>query len=134
LHNSCIVMLSALLQGYVEDAFLYCARRCLRTLTSLEIYNQYQSTIPRWGNPHAPNIERLFLRIGMTDILSGLSWQGCSAKRVKEKLEEINRFRNQIAHSGYPDSPISLVAVRNLRNFVERFALRFGEHVSALCP
>ena len=134
LHNSCILMLSALLQGYVEDAFLDCARRCLRTLTNPEIARACQSTISRWGNPKPDNIERLCLRIGMTDLLSGLSWQGCSTKQVKRKLEDLNKLRNQIAHRGYPDRPISLATVRNYRDFVERFAVRLAERVSAMCP
>ena len=134
LHNSCILMLSALLQGYVEDAFLYCARRCLRTLTSPEVVAQYQGTISRWGNPNAHNIERLFLRIDMTDIFAGFSWQRCSTTRIRQKLDDINKFRNQIAHSGHPKTSISLAQVYTLRNFVERFALRFNEHISARCP
>ena len=134
INSSCIIMISALLQGYIEEVFLYCSRRSLRNLRHNEALEKYRDSIRQWGNPNSGNIKRLFLRLGIVDPFEGLSWQKCTYGNVIQKLDEINTLRNQIAHSGHPDEPISLLQVSNLRNFVGQFGGRFAEHVAAKCP
>lgn len=52
----------------------------------------------QWGNPSDENITRLFLKIGVVDVLDGLSWKGFSNQSVRDKLRLLNLIRNQIAH------------------------------------
>jgi len=42
-------MLSALLQGYVEDVFVYASKRLFKTLKGDEVIARYTDTYFRWG-------------------------------------------------------------------------------------
>ncbi len=134
LNRSCIVMLSALLQGYVEDVFLDCSRCLFPKLTSVSAIKLYRGGFRQWGNPSSDNIDRLFIRIGIVRVLDRLSWRNCKTPRLRERLNEINEIRNDIAHgkahlklNGQPFS-LRLERVERYRNFVENFGQRFGQH------
>jgi len=128
LNKSCILLLSALLQGYAEDVFVDVSRKILGSIATEEDIKRYRSTFRVWGNPSAENIERLFLRLGVSNLLDGLSWQRCSTDSIREKLREINELRNKVAHGKPLPESISLARVINLRNFVEQFSDRFARH------
>lgn len=129
LNKSCILMLSALLQGYTEEVFLFAARRALKNLNSDNALQEFRNSFRRWGNPSPNNIQRLFARLGLIDVFDGLSWQKTSAQSIKKKLDEINRLRNMIAHGQKLPRRVSLAQVKNLRSFAEQFGSRFGGHV-----
>ena len=135
LNRSIILMLSATLQGYVEEVFMKRAKRKLRLRGN--DYDSFKGLHNRWGNPSVQNISGQFGRIGIIDPLNGLSWQGCSNKTVRAKLELLNGLRNQLAHGartlkidGQPYS-LTLQKASNLRRFVESFSSRFELHVRA---
>ncbi len=127
-------MLSALLQGYVEDVFLFSSKRLFKTLKGDDVIKRYKDTYLRWGNPNVNNIRNLFRRLGIDDVFDGLSWQKCPSKTVFTKLQEINECRNQIAHGKKLPESVKLAQVRNLRNFVENFGYRFAAHVNSKLP
>jgi hypothetical protein len=74
LNNSCILMLSALLQGYVEDVFMYASRRLFRTMNDEVSLKKYRESLRRAGNPSGEDISRLFVRLGILDVFDGLAW------------------------------------------------------------
>ena len=76
-------MLSALLQGYVEETFLYASRRLFSTLRGDDVIKRYRDTYFRWGNPSHENIRALFRRLGIDDVFAGLSWQNASGTRLQ---------------------------------------------------
>jgi len=122
-------MLSALLQGYIEDVFVYASKRLFKNLRTDENVKQYRSTFFRWGNPNGGNVTSLFRRLGIIDVFDGLTWQKTNSNTVKTKLERINELRNKIAHGQPLPQDVSLAQVTNLRNFAEQFGARFGRHV-----
>jgi RiboL-PSP-HEPN len=134
INKSCILMLSALLQGYVEDVFLYFSERLFANLRTDENLKRYRTTIFRWGNPSSQNITSLFMRLGIVDVFDGLTWQRTRPETIKAKLDQINKLRNKIAHGQSLPQSVSLAQVRNLRDFVENFGERFARHVRGKFP
>jgi hypothetical protein len=135
LNKSCILMLSALLQGYVEDVFVYASWRLFqKTLKEEDARRRYRSTFYRWGNPSSENIGRLFFRLGIENVFDGLTWARTQPKTIRDKLNEINELRNKIAHGHALPEAVSLNQVKKLRNFVEQFGERFGRHVRDKLP
>jgi hypothetical protein len=137
INRSCIVMLSALLQGHIEDVFIDCSRRVLPNLAKAEALDAYRKSFRRWGNPSGENIQRLFQRIGVLSVLDGLSWRNCPNDALIRRLGEINQIRNGIAHGraqltldGQPFS-LRLEQVRRYRDFIENFGERFSAHALA---
>lgn len=137
INRSCVVMLSALLQGYVEAVFVECSQGTLPKLGSAQALKAYEASWRRWGNPSAENVDRLFVRLGVVRVLDGLSWRNCPTVRLRARLNEINAIRNQIAHgrlaltlNGAP-FPLRFELVRRYRNFVAAFGARFSAHALA---
>jgi len=134
LNRSCVVMLSALLQGHVEEVCQRCSSSLLNSLETEAVSQKYRESYKRWGNPSDSNIDGLFLRLGLVKVLNGLSWQKCDNAALRRKLKEINELRNQIAHgraklqlNGNAYS-LRLEAVWRYRSFVEKFGQEFEDH------
>lgn len=135
--RSAIVLMSAVLQSFVEDVFLETSKTALAPVNRLTSTAQYEKSYNRNGNPNPDNIERLFLRLGIENVLDGLSWRKCTNETVRRKLNTLNQLRNGIAH-GRTNLTIDgqayvlrQVAVSNYRNFLEQFGARFEGHVRA---
>ena len=135
INRSCIVMLSALLQSYLEDVFKQCARSVFPALVSDEkAFDLYWKQMRGWGNPDERNIKSLFMRLGVIDIFGDLSWQGTTNARIKANLNDLNQIRNKIAHGtkdltlGGKSYSLSLKNVESFRDFIQNFALRFSDH------
>jgi len=134
INRSCIVMMSALLQSYIQDVFQRCAQQALPTLANDVVWEAYWKQMNRWGNASADNAKTLFLKIGVDDIFAGLSWQKCDNAAIRSKLNTLNHIRNSIAHGGArlrvnnADYALTLAKVKTFRNFVEAFSDRFEAH------
>lgn len=143
LNRSCIVMLSALMQAYVEEVFQDAARRRFPALAgnanTLD-FQAYWRQVKGWGNPSDQNIKGLFLKIGVPDVFVGLSWQRTTNADIRRKLDVLNQVRNDIAHGARQlrvnNQPyaLDLAKVVAFRNFSEQFGARFEAHVRALVP
>lgn len=133
LNRACVVLLSATLQAYVSDVFVSCSNKTFgRELQGEELSN-YRATWNRWGNPNPANITQLFRRLGINDILDGLSWQRQSTKALKKNLDQLNQVRNRIAHGQelmVDGASFSLTLNRILRwrNVSEKFGEYFEGH------
>jgi len=134
INRSCIVMMSALLQSFVQEIFASCAKKALPNLENDVVWDAYWKQMKSWGNPSAENTKTLFLKIGVDDIFTGLSWQKCDNKIIRSKLNTLNHVRNSIAHGGTvlrvnnADYALTLAKVTKLRDFVVAFGERFEEH------
>lgn len=136
LNRSCMVILSALLQAFIEEEFEKSARHSLPLLNNDDIYDRYWKQMKLWGNPSAANIKNLFLKIGMPDVLASVAWQGTTPSHVRTKLDEINTIRNQVAHGAQTlklydrNFSLTLQKISGYRNFVDNFANRFSQHLA----
>ena len=134
INRSCVVMMSAQLQAYVQDVFEICAMQALPTLNTDAVWDAYWKQMKGWGNPSADNIKRLFLKIGMSDVFDGLSWQKCDNSLVRSRLNQLNHVRNSIAHGvgvlrvNDTNYALTLTKVKTFRNYAEQFADRFEQH------
>ena len=133
LNRACVVLLSATLQAHVSDVFISCSNRIFgRELRGQELTN-YRATWNRWGNANSSNIIQLFRRLGVDDILDGLSWQRQSTKTLKQNLDQLNQVRNGIAHGqelrvdGNLFS-LTLNRIQRWRNVSEKFGEFFEDH------
>lgn len=137
--RACVVLMSAIIQSFVEDVFLEISKDILR-LDRMENLKNYQKTYRRNGNPSTENIENLLLRIGVEKALDGLSWQRCSNEAVRRNLNTLNQLRNDIAHGkndlSVDGKPYALrqVNVSNFRNFADQFGGRFEAHIRRKLP
>ncbi len=133
INRSCVVMLSALLQGYVEEVFENCVPVSFPELSRTPDYEGALKKLKGSGNPSPFNIREMFRRIGVPDVLSNLRWQHTTNRIILAKLDEINQIRNRIAHGinltldGRPYS-LTLQRVEVLRNCAESFGARFENH------
>lgn len=141
INRSCVVMLSALLQSYVEEVFQEAARRRFPALAAdPDAFERYWNQMKNWGNPSDVNIRHLFLKLGVPNVFQGLSWQRTTTAAITAKLDLMNRVRNQIAHgtrqltNNQQPYSLSLAEVVAFRNMVQSFAARFEGHVEILIP
>lgn len=134
INRSCIVMMSALLQSYIQEVFRLCAKKALPTLKNDDVWDAYWKQMKGWGNPSADNTKILFLKIGAVDIFDGLSWQKCENASIRNKLNQLNHIRNSIAHGNDElrvnngKYSLTLNKVKAFRDFIEVFGERFEGH------
>lgn len=136
INRSCVVMLSALLQSFVEETFDELSAELLDIEDAAR--DMYRKSFSRWGNPSEANIKTLFQRLGVVDVFEDLSWQRITNDRIRSNLRQLNEIRNQIAH-GRRDLrwqnrrySLSLAEAVRLRNFVRTFADRFPLHARCM--
>ncbi|MCS0495591.1 HEPN domain-containing protein [Ancylobacter sp. MQZ15Z-1] len=135
LNRSCIVLLSAVLQSFVEDVFKAEARHRYQRLNTDPLFETYWKQMKMWGNPSDENVTALFLRIGIPDVFAGLSWQRTPTAAIKKKLRHLNQIRNGIAHGNAhlrvdnANYSLTMAKIENFRNFAEAFGDRFEAHV-----
>jgi hypothetical protein len=128
------VLLSALLQSYVQEVFEIAAKEALPNLRNDQVWDTYWKQMKSWGNPSADNITSLFLKIGIDDVLGKLSWQNCDNALVRRRLNELNQVRNSIAHGADTlkvngkKYTLTLQRVGRFRNFARVFADNFEKH------
>lgn len=131
-----IVLMSALLQSFLERVFLAASRRVLL----IRNIDAYRDSYKGWGNPNPDNIKRLFLRLGIEDVLDGLSWRKCKNATVRQKLEHLNQLRNRVAHGETAlridgnEIRLRQTEVTKYKNFLEQFGARFESHVRGKTP
>ena len=132
LNKACVIMLSAALQAYIEDVFMDVS--CEIIGINEDRKEIYKKSWERWGNPSPSNIISLFRRIGIENVLGGLSWRRMSNRSLKENLEKLNIIRNQIAHGRqlrYKNEIFNLQTgqINRWRSICQNFGERFEPHV-----
>lgn len=128
LNKSCLLILSALLQGYIEELFFVLSANLFVHL-DYDDHEAYRRSIRRWGNPSSENIERLFNRIGLINVLENVTWQRTNVKRIKAMLNLLNHQRNAIAHGGAPKGSLKLSSIERMRDFTENFATNLNRYL-----
>jgi hypothetical protein len=137
INRSCIALLSAQLQTFVEDVFFDCASTLLPHLANPEGAAGFRRSYSRWGNPSADNIRSIFQRLGVDDVLDGLAVRKCDNPKLRRRLNHLNEIRNGVAHgslnlrAGGAAVSLTLVQVEMYRTFVVNFAARFPAHALA---
>ena len=137
LNKACVIALSSALQTYVEDVFQDCSNQRFGGPMAGDRLKNYRNTWKMWGNPNPDNIVALFRRIGIDDVLSGLSWPNKANSTLRKNLNTINQLRNKIAHGqeimvdGKPYS-LQLNNITRWRDMSDQFGRRFANHAQGL--
>jgi hypothetical protein len=96
LNKAAIALLSAHLQGFVNDLYYEAASILLAgRVADIEVLKK---SAPTRGNPNNDNINKLFATLGFSDILATISWQRCSNQTLLRRMNDFNVLRNQIVH------------------------------------
>jgi len=127
LNRSAIVLLSAHLQGYLQEVFEEAAILLFMGQLGAEVHLFVQESLKRFGNPQPDKIDSLFALLGIERITGQISWRNAQNKRVKERLRELVNLRNQIAHG----NSVTVYRERVVRfmSFVDNFTERFDEEL-----
>ena len=125
LNKAAIALLSAHLQGFVEDLFEEAANALLGG--TVQDISTLIDEAPTRGNPNRHNIERLFGSIGFPSILDGMSWQKMGNDAVLNRLRELNELRNRIVHGS--TETVTKQVVRNYASFSRNFAARLDDRL-----
>ncbi|HKU17647.1 MAG TPA: HEPN domain-containing protein [Candidatus Saccharimonadales bacterium] len=96
LNSAAIALLSAHLQGFLVDLFKEMAKAILDGV--VRDVEAVISAANIRGNPNEHNIVKLFKAIGISDVLSGISWQHMSNQQLRINLRTFNELRNKIVH------------------------------------
>ena|SRR5271167_3505839 len=126
LNRAAIVLLSAHLQGYIEDLHAEAANHLFSSTVKdpNALITEAQSRLP---NPLDYCIEQLFRSLGLPNILEELRWQKASNRRIRRRLSKYIEMRNRITHGS--QETISKEKVQGFKHFVELFAERFDAKV-----
>lgn len=126
LNRAAMVLLSAHLQGYVEDLYSETAQ-CLLSNKVKDVEALIRHGRDSFSNPHANKIEQLFCSLGISRITDGISWQKARNRSIRKRLTEYVRIRNRIAHG--IQEPVSKAKVEQFKRFASLFAEKFDEKV-----
>jgi len=126
LNKASIALLSAHLQGFVEDLFEEATRKLLNGKVP-DIETLVAAATLR-GNPTWDNVSRLFATVGFPSVLDGIRWQKCSTVTVRNRLKGLNELRNRIVHGG--TESVGKGQVEQFRAFVQNLAIRLDGKVA----
>jgi len=128
LNKASVALLSAHLQGFIEDLFEEAAGKLLAG--KVPDVQTLVSNARLRGNPTSENITRLFATAGFPDVLDGISWQKCTNATVRSRLKGLNELRNRIVHGG--TETVGKWQVEHFKAFVENLAIRLDRKVATV--
>lgn len=128
LNRAAIVLLSAHLEGFLEDIYAEAASSLLqgRVKSVPELIKEPKGF---FRNPQPGYIEKLFRTLGFPEILNGVHWQKASDQAVRNRLTDYMDLRNKIAHG--QQIKVRKSKVRKFTRFVNLFAEKFDEKLKA---
>jgi RiboL-PSP-HEPN len=127
INRAAMVLLTAHLQGYIEDLYAESAKALLSG--SVKDVNALTSRgLSGFSNPHAYRIDGLFASVGLRNSTSGISWQRASNKSIKKRLTMYIQERNAIAHG--KKNRVHKAKVIAYKKFVEVFAEHFDDKIA----
>jgi hypothetical protein len=121
LNRASVLLLSAHLEGYLEDLMR-------EALIAVQGGLSGDAIVARFANPTTGEIDKLFAVIGMEKPCSQISWRKAGNQAVKANLNELVGRRNRIAH-GAEGVTVYKAEVERFRRYVTGFAQRFDELV-----
>ena len=132
LNRAAIVLLSAHLEGYIEDVYSEAATVLLEgKVKNLEVL--VKNAQDSFQNPRPRAIEQLFGTIGLPGILDGISWRRANNDSVRRRLGEFLTLRNDVAHGDETNVHKSKVQYysRFTKLFAENMDRKVGDEVAS---
>lgn len=117
LNRASVLMLSAHLEGYLEDLMAESVGAIHGGLSA-------QGLTQRFANPSTGNIDNLFAFLGLSKPCDALSWRAAGNAAVKRNINKLVESRNAVAH-GSTGVAVSKADVTRYRRYVGGFAKGF---------
>lgn len=127
LNRAAVVLLSAHLQGYIDNLLSETAHIVLCNKVK-DINRLLELSKPQAANPHPDVIEKMFNSVGIYEVLDDISWQKAKNETVKHRLKEYIKLRNRIAHGS--QEGVNKQKVVQFKKFVEIFAKNLDKIVA----
>lgn len=121
LNRASILLLSAHLEGYLEDLMA-------EAILAVNGHLVADRVISTFSNPSIGNIDRLFAFLGLEKPSGKVKWSNAGNEAVKRNINLLVGARNQIAH-GATDVRVTKVQVMRYRGYVVGFAKAFDRIV-----
>jgi hypothetical protein len=131
IHRAAIVLMSAHLEGFIEDLYEESAEVLLSGKTR-DPAVLVEDARDAFRNPSTQPIEKLFRTLGLPDILAGISWRASNNESVRRRLNAFVRLRNNIAHGKETEADEDRVIVhKSTVNYYKNFTKLFAENLEA---
>lgn len=114
MNRAAVLMLSAHFEGFLEELMR-------ESLAAIDPQLDADPLLRGFGNPWPNRIDELFSFLGMRRPSHGICWEEAPSSHVRDRLEQLVRIRNQVAH-GQIDIAVARRDVTSLRGYVEGFA------------
>ena len=124
INRASIVLLSAHLQGYVEELHREAATILLSSRVS-DVECLIKITSSQFRNPTANAVTSLFNTIGINNIFVAVKWQKARSDSIQRRLTDLIILRNKIAHGDL--EYVTKERVVRSRKFIERLAEKLDE-------
>jgi RiboL-PSP-HEPN len=140
LNRAGIVLLTAHLEGYVEDLFEEGATALASNSFDMNEYDVHAFVAQATGSFRSPkpqNIKDLFTRLGLTDVLGTVQWGNLLNSDVRKRLGDLVALRNEIAHGEQPSvtrAQLSsgVIFVRNLARNLDKRLYNYIQKVAGV--
>lgn len=121
------VLLSALFEGFLEEIYERAVDELYQSIPEADRKELKSHTSQKNNNANVHQVNTLFFYLGIPWVMSHqkLRWKKCSNSKVQEKLRNLSKARNQLAHGGS-----RIVRKQTLvawRDFAERLANKLDE-------
>lgn len=139
IYEACILTMSARLQGFVEEEFKRAVKEKFLHLKTTAERDALWKSVGNWGNPNTANLNRLFVRVGIIDIMKDFSFSSNDVKESHEWLDTLNTVRNRVAHGkdlselkiNNKKISINKTKILQWREGCESFGNKFPQHLSS---
>ena len=83
------------------------------------------SAIGRFNNPNVENTRRLIAdSLGLADVTGNWTWQNCTSEHACDKLNQVMKYRHEVAHGVNPRPTITNPYSKALPKFFRQLARR----------
>jgi len=93
-----VVLIVARIENFVEELFEWAAAKVFINLTKEELLQYYKISSKKFNTPNSDNINKIFLSIGIPNIMNRIHLDSAKNKLLVKKLDEIVNKRHDIAH------------------------------------
>ncbi len=121
------VLLSALLEGFLEELYELAVDELYQHIPVGDRTELKEHTSRRNNNANVHQVNTLYFYLGVPWVMSHrkMRWQKCSNAKVQERLRNLSKARNQLAHGG--SRIVRKQTLTAWRDFAERLASKLDE-------
>jgi hypothetical protein len=129
--RAAVVLLTAALEGYVEDLCEEAIELLFAGAPSQDRSNLKQWTVGNMANPSAAKVDQLFFPLGLPWITAEIGWQKFAKPNARKWLKQMIDRRNAIAHGDRANHVVQIQTVRKWYGHSRAFGPKLEQLVAA---